>query len=53
MIGLIFAMYSIPVVFLSPVVSQIIDQVGRAQLVAYSLGSMGIFFIFFGLIEYI
>ena len=34
MIGLIFAVYSVPIVFLSPFLGKIFDWVGRVQLVA-------------------
>lgn len=41
-VGLVFAMYSIAVVFVSPIIGKIIIRVGFANLIAFGLICMGI-----------
>ena len=49
--GLIFALYSVAVIFISPVVGSHVDTVGHKNFLSIGIGLMGIAFIFFGFIE--
>ena len=50
-VGLIFALYSVAVIFVSPIVGSVVDKVGHKNLLSFGIGFMGIAFIFFGFIE--
>lgn len=49
--GYIFSIYSIAVIFCSPVVGKMITIVGRRNLIVFGLGLMGVSFVSFGAIS--
>ena len=51
--GLIFALYSVAVIFVSPMVGKVVDRIGHKNLLSAGIGFMGVAFIFFGFIEVI
>ena len=50
-VGLVFAMYSMAVIFVSPFVGKIVDTWGHKNLLSLGIGFMGLAFILFGFIE--
>ena len=50
-VGMIFALYSVAVIFVSPMVGKIVDSAGHKNLLSAGIGFMGIAFVFFGFIE--
>jgi MFS family permease len=49
-VGLVFSMYSITVVLVSPIIGKIVGQVGHANLISIGLVLMGISIIPVGLL---
>ena len=50
-VGIIFSLYAVGQIVISPVISKVIDKVGPSNLLALSMGLMGVTFIGFGFIE--
>ena len=50
-VGLVFALYSVAVIFVSPLVGKVVDSLGHKNLLSLGIGFMGIAFILFGFIE--
>ena len=50
-IGLIFAVYSVAVIIVSPIVGKNIQVAGATNLISMGVCVMGICFIFFGLLD--
>ena len=48
---MIFMVYSISVLFLSPLVSTIIVKIGERNLISIGTASMGVCFVLFGIID--
>ena len=50
-VGMVFALYSVAVIFVSPFVGKVVDSWGHKNLLSVGIGFMGLAFIFFGFIE--
>ena len=50
-VGTVFAIYSVAVVIVSPLVGKTVDRIGHKSLLAGGIGVMGIAFVCFGFIE--
>ena len=50
--GLVFAIFSIPIVLFSPIFGRIFDRIGHKNLLAGGIGVMGLAIISFGFIEH-
>ena len=48
---MVFALYSVAVIFMSPLVGKVVDRWGHKNLLSLGIGLMGIAFILFGFIE--
>jgi MFS family permease len=49
-VGMIFAVYSVAVIIFSPMVGTIVPRIGARNLIALGVCTMGISFIFFGIV---
>ena len=50
-VGMVFALYSVAVVIISPLVGKTVDRIGHKNLLSGGIGVMGIAFVCFGFIE--
>ena len=50
-VGMIFAIFSIGIIFCSPVVGKVYNRIGHKNLLAGGIGGMGLMIICFGFIE--
>ena len=52
-IGLIFAIYSVAVVLISPVIGMVVSKLGTTNLISGGIAIMGMSFVCFGFVEYL
>ena len=52
-IGLIFAIYSVAVVIISPVIGMVVSKLGTTNLIAGGIAIMGLSFVCFGFVEFL
>ena len=52
-IGLIFAIYSVAVVIISPVIGMIVSKLGTTNLISGGIAIMGLSFVCFGFVEFL
>ena len=50
-VGMVFAVYSVAQIFVSPFVGKVVDSWGHKNIMSLGIGFMGLAFIFFGFIE--
>ena len=50
-VGMIFALYSVGVIVMAPIIGKNVDRVGAKNTISLGLGCMGTTFICFGFIE--
>ena len=48
---MVFALYSVALIFFSPLVGKVVDRWGHKNLLSIGIGFMGLAFVFFGFIE--
>ena len=47
-VGYVFAIFSVSVIFISPIIGKLINKVGRRSLIQFGVLLMGVSFILFG-----